>query len=79
VSSSFGKPILLNDLLAKNNSNWQAEASDFANKPDWYINTVSELSRNIMQHINQACVINPVNLIATILLATPSQSIEVSE
>lgn len=79
VSSSFGEPILLNDLLQKNNANWQADAQDFVNKPSWYMNTVTELSTEIMQHINQACVINPVNLIATILLATPRQSIDLSE
>lgn len=79
VSSSFGTPILLNDLLQKNNPNWQQESQDYVNKPDWYLNTINHLSTQIMQHINQACVINPVNLIATILLATPRQSIDINE
>ncbi len=79
VSSSFGNPILLNDLLQTNNPNWQAEASDFSQKPDWYMNTITQLGTQIMQHINQAGVINPVNLIATIVLATPRQSIDLKE
>lgn len=79
VSSSFGKPILLNDILQSNNPNWASEACDYSNKPDWYMHTVTQLSTQIMQHINQACVINPVNLIATILLAMPRQSIDLSE
>ncbi len=79
VSCSFGTPILLNNLLQKNNPDWVAESHTFAQKPDWYMQTISQLGTHIMQHINQACVINPVNLIATILLATPRQSIDLSE
>jgi len=79
VSSSFGKPILLDDLLHKNNPNWRSDAQDFAQKPDWYMQTITQLGTNIMQRINDACVINPVNLIATILLATPRQSIDINE
>jgi len=79
VSSSFGTPILLDELLHKNNENWQAEAQDYAHKPDWYMQTITQLGTRIMQHINGACVINPVNLIATILLATPRQSIDLEE
>jgi len=79
VSSSFGKPILLDDLLHKNNVHWQAEAQNYVHKPDWYMQTITQLGTQIMQHINEACVINPVNLIATILLATPRQSIDLKE
>ena len=32
-----------------------------------------------MYGINRACVVNPVNMIATIMLATPRQSIEIEE
>ena len=32
-----------------------------------------------MQGIGRACVVNPINSIATVLLATPRQSIEIEE
>ncbi len=79
VNCSFGEPILLNEILQKNNPNWLSESHDFTQKPEWYMKTITQLGTNIMQRINQACVINPVNLIATILLATPRQSIDLSE
>ncbi len=79
VSCSFGKAIVLNDLLHKNNKNWQQQALEYTDKPDWYTQTVAQLSSQIMQQINQASIINPVNLIATILLATPRQSIDLNE
>ncbi|MBL7003627.1 MAG: hypothetical protein ISR69_06345, partial [Gammaproteobacteria bacterium] len=79
VSTSFGKPILLDEILHHNNLNWQQESSELNKKPQWYLDSVNQLSRKIMQNINHACVLNPVNLIATILLATPRQSIDQKE
>jgi len=76
VTTSFGTPILLNELLDSNNSNWQKEANNDEQKPDWYLNTINQLGQEILLRINQACIINPVNMIATIVLATPRQSID---
>ena len=46
---------------------------------DWYIDALGQLAREVMYGINRACVINPVNSVATILLATSRQSIEIEE
>ena len=54
-------------------------AGDVATRPDWYHSALQQLAREIMYGINRACVINPVNTVATILLATPRQSIEIEE
>lgn len=79
VSASFGEPIELDGLLAQHCDNWPAQADEIEQKPDWYRASLKQLAGEIMYGINRACVINPVNSIATILLATARQSIEIEE
>jgi len=79
VTASFGEPILLDALLTRQCSDWRNRAHQIDQRPGWYRRSLSQLSREIMYGINRACVINPVNAIATILLATPRQSIEIEE
>ncbi len=78
VTTSFGKPIELAQILQQNEQWGQSE-----NNPDvplkqqpWFRAAVQQLARRIMLEINAAAVVNPVNLIATTLLATPRQSID---
>lgn len=79
VSASFGEPIELDGLLRQHCHDWPARADEIDQKPDWYRASLQQLAREIMYGINRACVINPVNSIATILLATARQSIEIEE
>ena len=79
VTVSFGEPVQLNALLELHCSDWANRAADIKQRPDWYRASLQNLSREIMYGINRACVINPLNSIATILLATPRQSIEIEE
>jgi glycerol-3-phosphate O-acyltransferase len=79
VTASFGEPIALGHLLSQHCSDWENRSTEVENRPDWYRSSLLHLSREIMYGINRACVINPVNSIATILLATPRQSIEIEE
>ena len=79
VTASFGEPIALAPLLSQHCSDWQTRIAELESRPDWYRDSLLHLSREIMYGINRACVINPVNSIATILLATPRQSIEIEE
>jgi len=79
VTASFGEPIELGAILSQHCPDWQDRSSEVEDRPDWYRNSLLQLSHSIMYGINRACVINPVNLIATILLATPRQSIEIEE
>jgi glycerol-3-phosphate O-acyltransferase len=79
VTVSFGEPILLNGLLEQHCGDWMNRIAEIKQRPDWYRASLQSLSREIMYGINRACVINPVNSIATILLATPRQSIEIEE
>jgi glycerol-3-phosphate O-acyltransferase len=77
VTTSFGEPIVLADLLQQHNSDWRG--AETAHKPEWYQASLQHLGNRIMQGIGRACVVNPVNTVATVLLATPRQSIEVEE
>ena len=79
VTASFGEPIKLEDILRQHCEDYSARADEIELRPDWYQESLRQLSREIMSGINRACVVNPVNSIATILLATPRQSIEIEE
>ncbi|MCH7881048.1 MAG: glycerol-3-phosphate 1-O-acyltransferase PlsB [Proteobacteria bacterium] len=79
VTASFGKPIDLAELLDQQKSDWPERVAEIDQRPDWYRATVSKLSQQIMYEINRACVISPINLIATIMIATPRQSIDLQE
>jgi glycerol-3-phosphate O-acyltransferase len=79
VTASFGNPIMLTDVLDRQMPDWQQRVLEIEQKPDWYSDTILTLSQNIMTEINRACVVNPVNLIATLLLATPRQSIDMQD
>ena len=79
VTASFGKPIVLADLLTRVEPRWQNRIDEIDHRPLWYRQAIDSLSKQIMIGINHACVINPVNLVATILLATPRQSIDRQE
>ncbi|MFV2032915.1 MAG: glycerol-3-phosphate 1-O-acyltransferase PlsB, partial [Gammaproteobacteria bacterium] len=79
VTASFGKPIDLAVLLDRQKPDWPERAAEIDQRPDWYRETVLKLSQQIMYEINRACVINPINLIATIMIATPRQSIDFQE
>jgi len=79
VTASFGEPIKLDEILELHCSDWANRSDEIEQRPDWYKASLQNLAREIMYGINRACVINPVNTIATILLATPRQSIEIEE
>jgi glycerol-3-phosphate O-acyltransferase len=79
VTASFGEPIILGDLLHRHCANWEQQAEQIQHKPDWYQASLQQLGAEIMQGIGRACVVNPINSIATVVLATPRQSIEIEE
>ncbi|MCP4765561.1 MAG: glycerol-3-phosphate 1-O-acyltransferase PlsB [Gammaproteobacteria bacterium] len=79
VTASFGEPIAVADLLQQHCPDWADRAAEIEHKPDWYQASLRHLGDTIMQGIGRACVLNPVNSVATVLLATPRQSIEIEE
>jgi glycerol-3-phosphate O-acyltransferase len=79
VTASFGQAILLDDILHQQNPDWQKEPFDEHRRPEWLTDSVHQVSRLIMQRINECCSVNPVNLIATALLASPNQTMDEAE
>ena len=79
VTASFGEPIVLADLLRRHCADWEERISEIDEKPGWYRDSLQQLGAEIMQGIGRACIINPVNTVASVMLATPRQSIEIDE
>jgi len=73
VTVNFGEPVHLRAFFDQHLDNWQqVESVD----PADFARTCSLLATRLSQGINAAAAINPVSLVATILLSTPRQNIE---
>jgi len=79
VTASFGRPVLLNDIIASHCPDWKQQSYNDLQRPDWLRPAVEQTGRMIMQRINESCAVNPVNLIATALLAAPNQTMDEGE
>ncbi len=79
VTTSFGSPVLLNDVLNEHAPDWNRQPYDDLQRPPWLRIIVANTSQQIMQNINKCCAVNPVNLIATALLAAPNQAMDEDE
>ncbi|MDZ7683799.1 MAG: glycerol-3-phosphate 1-O-acyltransferase PlsB [Gammaproteobacteria bacterium] len=73
VAVSFGSPVLLADFLDEKLPEWRDGRSDTKG----FSETCVQLSHLLATRINGAAVVNPVNLVATALLATPRQTMEI--
>ncbi|VAW41612.1 Glycerol-3-phosphate acyltransferase, partial [hydrothermal vent metagenome] len=74
LTVNFGKPIFLDDLLDKYKPNWREITLNHNKKPDWFKSLVNDCGKEIMQRINAAAHVNPINLLAITLLSTPNHS-----
>jgi len=72
---SLGEPIYLDDLLSRLDPHWRDTIGDPAVKPVGMNTIVDHLGRNIMTHINASADVNPVNLLALVLLGTPRHAL----
>ncbi len=70
VSVNFGHPIDLSAVLDDARPTWRHEAYDEDYRPQWLPEVVNQLSTQVVTRINEAAALNPVNLLATVLLAT---------
>ena len=71
VRVTFGDPINFDQLLDKEQPNWREERADHNFKPLWTNRVVNKLASEVATQINNAASVNPINLVATGLLATP--------
>lgn len=76
VTTSFGKPVLLNSVLDETMPEWITQAYDDSRRPEWLRAVVEQSASNIMQGINNSCAVNAINLVATALLATSNQTMD---
>jgi glycerol-3-phosphate O-acyltransferase len=76
---SFGQPILLDDLLDKFDPDWRQTVAGRDGKPAWLNPLVDTLGERILLNINATADVNPVNLLSTVLLATPKHALGEAE
>ncbi|MEJ2045403.1 MAG: glycerol-3-phosphate 1-O-acyltransferase PlsB [Reinekea sp.] len=78
VYLNFGQAIDLNSQLNELQPDWTDTQYEPDDRPAWMFNFVDQLSVKIVSQINSAAALNPINLVATVLLSTPHQAIEAS-
>ncbi len=76
VAVSFGKPVMLNDLLDKHHPAWSEETLDVDSKPKWLPGLVDDLADQILVNINGCAHVNPINLLASALLASRKHALD---
>lgn len=74
VVVNFGEPIHLEPILDGVDADWRNALADPASKPAWMGAAVDKLAWTIQTHINRAADVNPINLIALSMLATPKHA-----
>jgi len=70
VALNFGEAIHLSDVLDDVHGSWRDEAYDSEYRPAWLNEAVSELSLRVASNINASVAVNPIGMIATVLLGT---------
>lgn len=76
VYLNFGEPLALNHLLNQEQPGWEAQTYGPEDRPNWIVPFVDAMSVEIVTRINAAVALNPVNLVALTLLATPREAID---
>ena len=79
VALNFGEPIELNPLLDAASKDWRETTLDPEAKPEWLRQVVDDLAVRIHANINRAADVNPINLLALALLATPKHAMAESD
>ncbi|WP_020405941.1 glycerol-3-phosphate 1-O-acyltransferase PlsB [Hahella ganghwensis] len=76
VSVNFGTPFALEDSLNAIQADWRDHTYTQDSRPEWLPSAIDALSNQVATSINNAAAINPVNIVATLLLATPKQAMD---
>jgi glycerol-3-phosphate O-acyltransferase len=74
VALNFGEPIELTPMLDAVSPDWRSASIDPEAKPEWLGTVVDRLAEQIQININRAADVNPINLLALVLLATPKHA-----
>ncbi|WP_426662066.1 glycerol-3-phosphate 1-O-acyltransferase PlsB [Rhodanobacter aciditrophus] len=74
VALNFGEPIELTPLLDAASADWRGASGDPDTRPEWLNGVVDQLAEKIQVNVNRAADVNPINLLALSLLATPKHA-----
>ncbi len=74
VALNFGEPIFLRPLLDDVAPDWETATQDPEAKPEWLNRAVDRLATRILENVNRAAHVNPINLLAISLLSTPKHA-----
>ncbi|WP_148861969.1 glycerol-3-phosphate 1-O-acyltransferase PlsB [Marinobacter fonticola] len=69
VAVNFGSPIELSAILDQARPQWREEAYDSDYRPRWLNSAVETLSDKVAVNINAAVAVNPIGILATVLLS----------
>jgi glycerol-3-phosphate O-acyltransferase len=75
VYVNIGEPVFLSELLDQYDPQWNKRALEDDPRLPWINPAVAQLAEKIMQNINSAAAVAPINLLAVTLLATPRQAL----
>jgi len=76
VNVNFGAPFQLEDVLTEVQEDWRSDDYDIDSRPPWLPQAIALLSQKVAVGINNAAAINPVNMVATVLLTTPKLAMD---
>lgn len=76
VRVTFGEPIKFDNLLDSEQPNWREQRSENNFKPEWGPKVVNKLALEVATQINNAASVNPINMVAMGILATPHLSMD---
>ena len=79
VTLNFGEPIALTPLLDATGAEWRGGGDVAQGKPEWLSRLTDTLAEQIQININRAADVNPINLLALALLATPKHAMAESD
>ncbi len=79
VTLNFGEPIELTPLLDATGADWRNVDAAASSKPEWLGAVTDRLAAQIQININRAADVNPINLLALVLLATPKHAMAESD
>jgi glycerol-3-phosphate O-acyltransferase len=79
VHVSFGKPVKLSEFLDLAQPDWREQDPESDLRPPWLATTVEALAKEIQVRVNQTADINPINLLALVLLSTPKNALSESD
>ena len=79
VALNFGEPVLLTPLLDEAAPDWRDAALKTDERPEWLPRLIDNLAERIQIEVNRAADVNPINLLAVALLATPRHAMAESD